>query len=236
MNPQVGVDCTGWKEDNTEYCISSWTSMSEISPLFLRYNFLSCLQSGSLDVKITVGVNKGGATPKDDGGEDNMTIEKCTLACREKSYEFAGLQNGDECWCGNYAGLPFNNETASVDPLWPAAEDMDWNPQSITTNFAQCSTPCSGDETEICGGKNLLAVFRTGDGFREGTAQDVIDECAEATGSKSVGTPTETGTSAAATSTGAGAPGASGSPEVSGAGRRFVAGIVGLALVMGLCL
>jgi hypothetical protein len=32
---------------------------------------------------------------------DDMTVETCTTYCGSKGYTYAGLQYGQECWCGN---------------------------------------------------------------------------------------------------------------------------------------
>ena len=33
-----------------------------------------------------------------------ISQQGCIRACHEAGYDFAGLQNGGECWCGNDAG------------------------------------------------------------------------------------------------------------------------------------
>ena len=34
-------------------------------------------------------------------GDENMTIELCHDICEEKSTRFYGVENGDECYCGD---------------------------------------------------------------------------------------------------------------------------------------
>ena len=52
-------------------------------------------------------------------------------------FVFFGLQNGDECHCGNSAS------------------------RFIPTNSSSCNKPCKGDQTELCGGSWRLNVYQT---------------------------------------------------------------------------
>ena len=52
-------------------------------------------------------------------------------------YKFFGLQNGDECYCGN-----------STNKLVPAPS-------------AECNKYCSGSSVEICGGLWRMSVYTT---------------------------------------------------------------------------
>ena len=67
-------------------------------------------------------------------GKNNMTIENCSEIC--KNYEFFGLQNGDECRCGNKA--------TQFMPTYPSS----------------CNKRCTGDNTQICGGNWRLTVHK----------------------------------------------------------------------------
>ena len=67
-------------------------------------------------------------------GKNNMTIENCSEIC--KNYEFFGLQNGDECRCGNKA--------TQLMPTYPSS----------------CNKRCTGDNTQICGGNWRLTVHK----------------------------------------------------------------------------
>ncbi|KAL9602500.1 MAG: hypothetical protein Q9219_001794 [cf. Caloplaca sp. 3 TL-2023] len=68
-----------------------------------------------------------------------MTLESCFSFCSSSTnnYALAGLENGQECYCGN--GL--QNYAA--------------------TGFSGCSKPCTGNKTEICGGSGRLSVWNS---------------------------------------------------------------------------
>ena len=80
--------------------------------------------------------------------DDDMTVEKCQGICFDDNEEilladgrldmmpvYAGVQNGNECWCGN------------IKPTTPA--DVQ----------SECSKPCSGDNSQKCGGKRLVNLI-----------------------------------------------------------------------------
>lgn len=64
-----------------------------------------------------------------------MTVSHCQEACAERSYMYAGLEFGSECYCGNT--LPRNR-----------AKEV------------ECNNECKGEKSSLCGGVNRLAVFR----------------------------------------------------------------------------
>ena len=80
---------------------------------------------------------------------DDMTVEKCQGICFDDNEEilhadgirldmmpvYAGVQNGNECWCGD------------LKPTTPA--DVQ----------SECSKPCSGDNSQKCGGKRLVNII-----------------------------------------------------------------------------
>ncbi|XP_075052877.1 sialate:O-sulfotransferase 1 [Mixophyes fleayi] len=63
-----------------------------------------------------------------------MTISHCQSACAERTYLYAGLAYGAECYCGN--SLPLNQ----------AKEE-------------ECNNECKGEKGSVCGGVNRLSVF-----------------------------------------------------------------------------
>ena len=66
-----------------------------------------------------------------------MTVESCQSFCSSNTnnYALAGLENGQECYCGN--GL-----------------------QSYSAvGYAQCSKPCKGNSSEICGGSSRISLY-----------------------------------------------------------------------------
>lgn len=70
------------------------------------------------------------------GGDSALTIPKCKNTCYLRSYKIAGVQEGNQCWCGNY-----------INGEW-------------TSNGTDCkNVPCTGDEKTFCGGKGFINVF-----------------------------------------------------------------------------
>lgn len=69
-------------------------------------------------------------------GDASLTVAKCKDTCYHQAYQFAGVQQGNQCWCSSYVG-------------------GEW-----TRNQMDCNVPCTGDQNTICGGKGLLNVFK----------------------------------------------------------------------------
>ena len=67
--------------------------------------------------------------------DSNLTIDECLSMCDEKGYTFAGVEYGEECYCGS-----------SV-------------PTSITYSDTACNVACTGESTEICGGGWALDLY-----------------------------------------------------------------------------
>ncbi|KAI0364868.1 galactose oxidase [Pilatotrama ljubarskyi] len=68
-----------------------------------------------------------------------MTVESCVSFCSSQSFNFAGLEFAQECWCGNEIANGGTNATES-----------------------DCNFPCTGDASEICGAGNRLSVYWDG--------------------------------------------------------------------------
>ncbi|TID00360.1 putative fungistatic metabolite [Colletotrichum higginsianum] len=66
---------------------------------------------------------------------DSMTLETCGGFCQGNKY--FGTEYGRECWCGDEFG------TGSV----------------LAANQEDCSFPCGGDSTQLCGAGNRLSVY-----------------------------------------------------------------------------
>lgn len=69
-----------------------------------------------------------------------MTPEACTSACESRSFKFAALEYGQECWCGS--------SLAS---------------SATKANEADCSMPCSGQATAKCGASYIASVYTLSD-------------------------------------------------------------------------
>ncbi|QIW96711.1 hypothetical protein AMS68_002229 [Peltaster fructicola] len=68
----------------------------------------------------------------------DVTIEKCQASCQAGGYAYAGLEYGNECFCGS----SFNN-----------GGDL------ATDGSVGCSFACAGNSTQICGGNQRLSMY-----------------------------------------------------------------------------
>ena len=64
---------------------------------------------------------------------DALTPSLCKNACREEGYFYAGLQGGNQCWCGHKA-------------------------PSEQADQSECNIGCSGDSSKMCGGTMRMNV------------------------------------------------------------------------------
>ncbi|KAG7102362.1 WSC domain-containing protein like [Verticillium longisporum] len=81
-------------------------------------------------------IGKSLSWPQDQLDKSVMTPSLCTEACRQGGFPYAGVEYGQECWCGAVMG----NETRSVDA-------------------SQCGMACKGDKTKTCGGRSRINIF-----------------------------------------------------------------------------
>jgi hypothetical protein len=68
-------------------------------------------------------------------GDASLSVPNCKNSCYRHAYPFAGVQEGNQCWCSSYVG-------------------GEW-----TKNQTDCNTPCTGNKAEFCGGKGVINVF-----------------------------------------------------------------------------
>ncbi|CAG2252624.1 PLG [Mytilus edulis] len=73
--------------------------------------------------------------PKDVLTDKSMTVQKCRQFCRKKGFKYAGVENGNECFCGDV--LRKNKQRKEGD----------------------CKTPCSGNKQQICGGPWRISIY-----------------------------------------------------------------------------
>ncbi|KAK2506029.1 hypothetical protein MC885_009435 [Smutsia gigantea] len=64
-----------------------------------------------------------------------MTVSHCQDACAERSYVYAGLEAGAECYCGNR--LPV-----------------------VNVGLEECNHECKGEKGSVCGGVGRLSVYQ----------------------------------------------------------------------------
>ncbi|EGS17224.1 uncharacterized protein CTHT_0065420 [Thermochaetoides thermophila DSM 1495] len=65
---------------------------------------------------------------------DNLTLEMCAEFCN--GYQFFGTEYSRECYCGNVL-----------------------NTGSVEVSDGDCSMPCAGDTSQLCGAGNRLSVY-----------------------------------------------------------------------------
>ncbi|KAF4983339.1 hypothetical protein FZEAL_1231 [Fusarium zealandicum] len=64
-----------------------------------------------------------------------MTVEKCVSECKGNGFRYAGLKYWGVCYCGSsVSGAPIAEE--------------------------ECNLPCSGDETQTCGGTSTINIWQ----------------------------------------------------------------------------
>lgn len=64
-----------------------------------------------------------------------MTVEGCEQECAASNYSYAGVEYGNECWCGN-----------TMPPTAASASD--------------CNMPCKGNSAEMCGAGARFNVYK----------------------------------------------------------------------------
>jgi hypothetical protein len=95
-----------------------------------------------------IGCYKDPNNPSDRDGyvllerSQSNTPQHCVQMCRDQGFAYAGVQSGESCLCGNsYA------KVGEAD---------------------NCTSKCTGDPSQICGGRGSNSVYTTGLGTREG--------------------------------------------------------------------
>lgn len=84
-----------------------------------------------------------------------MTTNKCLVICGYGKFGFAALEYGRECWCGNTLNLG-----------------------SVLVDDEACSTPCSSNASDTCGGVLRLDLY-------EGTTRKKPSKRAQLTAAES---------------------------------------------------
>merc|ERR1711979_116429 len=72
------------------------------------------------------------------GLSGQMTVPFCKELC--VGYDFAGVQNGIDCWCGNKQDYLAITSRRVADEM--------------------CNAPCRGDQNQLCGGGGHMQIFR----------------------------------------------------------------------------
>ncbi|KAH7886764.1 copper radical oxidase-like protein [Phlebopus sp. FC_14] len=129
----------------TEACggpnrISVYTSASNVTVLPVpttqktslsgQWQYQGCLAEPSGGVRIF---------PYELDWTTNNTIDGCLNQCAAFGYPAAGLEYGEQCFCGDIADVEANGGTYVSD--------------------SDCNMPCSGDPIHLCGGGNRLSTY-----------------------------------------------------------------------------
>lgn len=147
-NPSVGADCKPWGYQS--YCVVPEIRLpattSTVKPTTSTTR-VATSTSTTLDPSPTAWVDLGCYVDANTTrpvlekrissatGDAALTIAKCKDACYKASLLFAGLKAGNQCWCSSFV----------------AGE--------LALNATECGTPCTGNATEKCGGKDRISVF-----------------------------------------------------------------------------
>ncbi|KAH9059870.1 WSC domain-containing protein [Lactarius vividus] len=70
------------------------------------------------------------------GGKFNTSVETCTDECYSQGYVVAGIEWAWQCYCGHLINYP-----------------------GMTMPDKDCMLPCSGNQSELCGGPDRMAVY-----------------------------------------------------------------------------
>nr|XP_019007470.1 uncharacterized protein I206_07728 [Kwoniella pini CBS 10737]OCF46251.1 hypothetical protein I206_07728 [Kwoniella pini CBS 10737] len=98
---------------------------------------LNLQQVGSYSYQGCIMEVNGRALTENSLVDDSMSIETCTSFCQSNGFSLAGLEFGNECYCGN----SFSNGG------------------SASTLSTQCYMKCAGNKGENCGGPNAIALW-----------------------------------------------------------------------------
>ena len=69
----------------------------------------------------------------------SLTPAKCIKACNDQNYNFAGVQFGHQCFCGNEAP-----------------------PEYTIVDMEECNQSCGGDSAQKCGAAWRMNVYKIG--------------------------------------------------------------------------
>ncbi|KAF6803881.1 WSC domain protein [Colletotrichum sojae] len=155
-NPSVGLDCTPWYNWNS-YGVITWTKINAtqttttttttspptstaptLGPSPTAWTDMDCYVEDPEMPLLDVNFNPN--------GDPALSVPKCWQTCYRRFYAFAGLQGGNQCWCGSYVGGE-----------WAA-------------NQTDCNAPCTGDRASFCGGPGLLRIYRAEENAPSATA------------------------------------------------------------------
>ncbi|KAL4726164.1 hypothetical protein ACLX1H_006841 [Fusarium chlamydosporum] len=145
---QCSFPCTG---DNTETCGSDNDLSIWQDPTFKTTDLGGVITNLPGTVQSIAGYKPNGCYTDNsskghalawpmDVDSSKMTPTTCLTACADQGFPLAGLEYGGECYCGNVLA----NDT-------------------IKANVGDCSMPCNGDNTLLCGGSSRMSIYISND-------------------------------------------------------------------------
>ncbi|KAE8451985.1 hypothetical protein EG329_002150 [Mollisiaceae sp. DMI_Dod_QoI] len=130
---QCNVPCTGNSSEtcgaNNRLNIYQDPTFPTVDDSILSdYKPLGCYSEGSSGRSL--------AWRQDQLSTTNLTVEACLYACKDAGFPIAGVEYGQECYCGVVLG----NGT-------------------LPLSSSLCNKPCTGNSTETCGGSSTLDLY-----------------------------------------------------------------------------
>jgi len=113
--------------------VSNWIDGTSLTKEVSSCSFINC---GTAPYKGCYKDNTQRDLPFGGPQSNSMTVETCQASCKQNNYQYAGLQNGEECWCGNSYG-------------------------KYGADLSACNTNCAGNANEFCGQSFHNDVYST---------------------------------------------------------------------------
>ncbi|HEX3985959.1 MAG TPA: Ig-like domain-containing protein [Acidobacteriaceae bacterium] len=130
------IDVTSWNRNSVQLFDNSNNPIPGVVTL-LDSQTLSFAPTGSSPAGTSLGCYADNGNRALNGytfSSNSMTVEACVAACGSQGYTYAGAQSGNQCFCGNGAYSTLGASTA-------------------------CTSQCSGNTSEICGGSYSNSVY-----------------------------------------------------------------------------
>lgn len=132
-----------WWEASAGRCLARVLALAVVAGLVAAAGIASTRAQEPSAQPLGCFVENPDADPLGVGGRDldgaafrdaAMTAKRCQSLCADQGFDFAGVQDGAWCFCGNGFGR-FGQDGAT------------------------CDVPCAGDPSQMCGGKSANLVF-----------------------------------------------------------------------------
>ncbi|CUS12732.1 unnamed protein product [Tuber aestivum] len=175
-----GPTPTGSNSSSSSATATGTTASSSVSPTptgpidnpgNVNYSFVGCYTEPPAGRALTLLT-----------ASDTMDVNTCLGIC--STYEYAGLEYGSECWCGNSLALG-----------------------AVSTDVSQCRMTCKGNPFEYCGAGNRLSLYKKNAVLTTTTSSGTTSSTSSSSSStttitSSTGTSTSTSSSVSPTPTG----------------------------------